>query len=45
MQYTLTVPEESEGERLDKILTALLTDRSRAQVQKLITDGHVTVQR
>lgn len=45
MQYTLIVPEESEGERLDKILTALLTDRSRAQVQKLITDGHVTVQR
>ena len=45
MHYTLTVPEESEGERLDKILTALLPDRSRAQVQKLITDGHVTVQR
>jgi 23S rRNA pseudouridine1911/1915/1917 synthase len=45
MRHILTVLDESEGERLDKILTALLPDRSRAQVQKLIIDGHVTVQR
>jgi 23S rRNA pseudouridine1911/1915/1917 synthase len=34
---------ENEGERLDKLLVARLTDLSRMQVQALINDGFVTV--
>ena len=45
MSHTYTVPEEADGERLDRVLTALLPDRSRAQIQRLIEGGHVTVVR
>lgn len=45
MSHTYTVPEEADGERLDRVLTALLPDRSRAQIQRLIEEGHVTVVR
>lgn len=37
----VTVGEEQAGQRLDQALTALLPSVSRAQVQKLIRDGHV----
>lgn len=37
----VTVGEEQAGQRLDQALTALLPSTSRAQVQKLIRDGHV----
>jgi 23S rRNA pseudouridine1911/1915/1917 synthase len=45
MPLTFTVPDDADGQRLDRILTTLLPDRSRAQVQKLIEDGHVMVTR
>jgi 23S rRNA pseudouridine1911/1915/1917 synthase len=37
------VPEEFDGQRLDRFLVSVLAERSRSQIQKLITDGHVTV--
>jgi 23S rRNA pseudouridine1911/1915/1917 synthase len=37
----VTVGDEQAGQRLDQALTALLPTASRAQVQKLIRDGHV----
>jgi 23S rRNA pseudouridine1911/1915/1917 synthase len=43
MLHTLTVPAESDGSRLDLFLAAVLPDRSRSQIQRLIKDGHVTV--
>lgn len=39
----LVVPEESEGERLDKIVTSHLADTSRSFVQRLIDAGDVLV--
>ncbi len=39
------VQDDSAGQRLDRFLVSVLADYSRAQIQKLITDGHVTVQR
>ena len=39
-QYT--VPVDSAGERLDRFLTDALAPLSRARVQRLIRDGHVT---
>ncbi|MGJ3239297.1 MAG: RluA family pseudouridine synthase [Anaerolineae bacterium] len=39
MEFTV----EKQGERLDKILVARLSDYSRAQIQALITEGAVTV--
>ena len=41
----LVVPAESDGQRLDRFLVSVLADYSRSQIQKLIADGHVTVQR
>jgi 23S rRNA pseudouridine1911/1915/1917 synthase len=38
----LRVEAEHDGVRLDNFLTALLPDRSRSQVQRLIKDGLVT---
>ena len=35
--------EESEGERLDRVLAARLPDMSRAQAQRLVKAGEVTV--
>ena len=37
----LVVEPEHEGLRLDNFLTALLSDYSRSQIQRLIRDGHV----
>ncbi len=39
----LTVSELNVGDRLDRWLSAQLTDLSRARIQKLIDQGHVTV--
>jgi 23S rRNA pseudouridine1911/1915/1917 synthase len=37
----LRVETEHDGSRLDTFLTALLPDRSRSQIQRLIKEGHV----
>jgi len=42
---TLEVPSEFDGQRLDRVLVALLADYSRSQIQRLIADGHVTLKR
>ena len=42
---TFEVPSEFDGQRLDRVLVALLADYSRSQIQRLITDGHVTLRR
>jgi 23S rRNA pseudouridine1911/1915/1917 synthase len=41
--HTLTVPDDSDGTRLDVFLTSVLSGQSRSHVQRLIKDGHVTV--
>ena len=38
----ILVEPEQDGSRLDSFLTALLPDRSRSQLQRLIKEGHVT---
>jgi 23S rRNA pseudouridine1911/1915/1917 synthase len=38
----VTVDVEYDGVRLDSFLAALLPDRSRSQLQRLIKEGHVT---
>ncbi len=43
--HTLIVPEESDGTRLDVFLTSVLPHHSRSQVQRLIKEGHVLVDR
>ena len=40
---TFEVDYEYEGERLDKYISMLFTEQSRSFFQKLIKDGHVTV--
>lgn len=40
-----TVTPDSDGQRLDRFLVAVLPDHSRSQIQKLIADGHVHLQR
>ena len=37
------MPPEFEGHRLDRFLVSVLAEQSRSQLQRLITDGHVTV--
>jgi len=39
----LVVPGERAGERLDRFLAGALADLSRARIQRLIADGHVTL--
>jgi len=39
----LEVPPEHEGSRLDRFLAAVLPERSRSQIQRLIREGQVTV--
>jgi 23S rRNA pseudouridine1911/1915/1917 synthase len=39
------VPADYEGQRLDKFLVSVLEGQSRSQVQKLIEDGRVTLDR
>jgi 23S rRNA pseudouridine1911/1915/1917 synthase len=40
---TFQVPDEYQGDRLDRFLTAVLSGYSRSQVQRLIKEGHVRV--
>jgi 23S rRNA pseudouridine1911/1915/1917 synthase len=40
-----TVPADFNGQRLDRFLTSVLDGHSRSQIQKLIADGHVTLDR
>jgi 23S rRNA pseudouridine1911/1915/1917 synthase len=40
---TFDVLAEYDGQRLDRFLVLMLADQSRSQLQRLITDGHVTV--
>src|SRR5204862_4884015 len=40
---SLTVPEDSDGLRLDVFLVSMLADRSRSQIQRLIKEGAVRV--
>jgi 23S rRNA pseudouridine1911/1915/1917 synthase len=40
---TITVPDDSEGLRLDRFLVSLLPEQSRSQIQRLIKDHHVLV--
>ena len=42
---TFVLPAEFDGQRLDRVLVALLGDYSRSQLQRLITDRHVGLQR
>jgi 23S rRNA pseudouridine1911/1915/1917 synthase len=39
------VSPEFDGQRLDHFLVSVLADRSRSQIQKLIADGHVKLDR
>jgi 23S rRNA pseudouridine1911/1915/1917 synthase len=41
--HTITVPEDSDGLRLDRFLVSLLPAQSRSQIQRLIKEGHVQV--
>jgi 23S rRNA pseudouridine1911/1915/1917 synthase len=41
----LEVTDEHEGTRLDHYITAVLPDRSRSQIQRLVRDGHVLLNR
>jgi 23S rRNA pseudouridine1911/1915/1917 synthase len=43
--HTFLVPDEFDGQRLDLVLVALLGDYSRSQIQRLISDHHVELQR
>ena len=40
---TFVVPEDTEPQRLDRFLVSVLPEHSRSQIQRLIEDGHVTV--
>src|SRR5438309_7985100 len=40
---TVTVPEDSDGTRLDVFLTSVLSGQSRSQIQRLIKEGNVRV--
>jgi 23S rRNA pseudouridine1911/1915/1917 synthase len=39
----VTVPDDSEGVRLDRFLVSILPEHSRSQIQRLIKDGHILV--
>lgn len=43
MTITLTVPEDSDGVRLDRFLASVVADRSRSQIQRLIKEQSVRV--
>ena len=45
MIHEFTVPADCEGQRLDRFLVSVLEGQSRSQVQKLIEDGRVTLDR
>jgi 23S rRNA pseudouridine1911/1915/1917 synthase len=41
--HTITVPDDSDGLRLDRFLVSLIPEQSRSQIQRLIKEGHVRV--
>jgi 23S rRNA pseudouridine1911/1915/1917 synthase len=41
--HTITVPDDSDGTRLDRFLVSILPEHSRSQIQRLIKDGQVLV--
>ncbi len=41
--FTVTVPEDSAGTRLDRFLTSVVADHSRSQIQRLIENAAVKV--
>ena len=43
MESVLTVPDDSDGVRLDRFLVSVLPQFSRSQIQRLIKDGFVKV--
>jgi 23S rRNA pseudouridine1911/1915/1917 synthase len=43
LTITLTVPEDSDGVRLDRFLASVVADRSRSQLQRLISEQSVRV--
>ena len=43
MNTHFVVPAEFDGQRLDRFLVSVLADRSRSQLQRLITDGYVVI--
>jgi 23S rRNA pseudouridine1911/1915/1917 synthase len=43
VSITLTVPEDSDGIRLDRFLASVIADRSRSQIQRLIKEQAVHV--
>lgn len=42
--YTILVPEEAEGQRLDAFLSDQYAEMTRSHFQKLIQEGHVSVE-
>ncbi len=42
--HRITVPDDSEGVRLDQFLVSVLPEQSRSQIQRLIKEGHVRVE-
>ena len=43
--FEFTVPPDFNGHRLDQFLVSVLDSHSRSQIQKLIADRHVTIDR
>jgi 23S rRNA pseudouridine1911/1915/1917 synthase len=41
--HTITVPNDSDGIRLDRFLVSILAEQSRSQIQRLIKEGLVRV--
>jgi 23S rRNA pseudouridine1911/1915/1917 synthase len=41
--HTITVPDDSDGTRLDRFLVSILPEHSRSQIQRLIKEGQVLV--
>jgi 23S rRNA pseudouridine1911/1915/1917 synthase len=41
--HTFSVPEDSDGARLDRFLVSILPNRSRSWVQRMIKEGHVQI--
>jgi 23S rRNA pseudouridine1911/1915/1917 synthase len=41
--HTITVPDDSDGIRLDRFLVSILPEQSRSQIQRLIKEGLVRV--
>ena len=44
-RHEFQVTEEFNGQRLDRFLVGILADHSRSQIQKLIAEGHVRLER